>query len=70
MVQADYLRVRVDIDVPGPLHHTLQNGHQTFQALQPHGLLLILRCSQLQRPPATGQLGQVIDQSLEYIGCS
>ena len=64
-----HLRVRVDIDIPGPLHHTLQNGHQALQPLQPHGLLLILSGSQLQRPSPTGQLGQVVDQSLEYIGC-
>ena len=70
MVGDGHLRVRVDIDIPGPLHHTLQNGHQALQPLQPHGLLLVLSSSQLQGPPAAGQLGQVVDQSLEYIGRS
>ena len=64
-----YLRVGVDVDVPGPLHHTFQDSNQALQSLQSHGFLLVLSGPQLQSSSATGQLGQVIDEPLENI-CS
>ena len=62
--------MRIDIDIPGPLHHTFEYGHQTLQTLDPHGLLLVGGGSKLQRSSSTSQLGEVIDQPLEYISSS
>ncbi len=58
----------VDVHLPAPFHHALEDGHQALQALDAHAPLLQGRGSQLQGAPALGQLGQVVDQSLKDVG--
>lgn len=43
-----YLRIRINVEILTPFHHAFQNRHETFEALNSHGFLLVWSSTELQ----------------------
>ena len=60
--------MRVDVDVFAPLHHALEDGHETLEPFDAHRLLLRRRRAERHGVLTLRDAGKVVGEALEDVG--